>query len=150
MKPIAVSRKLPALDEAVLARLKHLDITDKIKSMSRNAIGHGAFSEVFRGSAALASRGVVNVAIKRLRFHLDSMDCKRGSSCHAAINRLFEMIRPSYSSKKSMCGQNFAIRTFCPCWDTLSTIETIQDFLCCYLNGWTTGPLGITSRGMSN
>ena len=145
MKPIAVSRKLPDLDEAVLARLKHLDITDRIKSMSRNAIGHGAFSEVFRGSAALATRGVVNVAIKRLRFHLDSVDCKRVSTCYAAINGVFELIGPSYSSKRSMCGQNFAIRTSCLCWDTLSTIETIQDFLCCCLNGWTMGRHGILS-----
>lgn len=88
MAPITVSRSLPILDETILARLKHMDVTNSIVSMSRNAIGHGAFSEVFRGSARVEERGEIAVAIKRLRFHLESVDCKKVSETHLTSSYL--------------------------------------------------------------
>ena len=67
------------LDETILSELKHLDLTGCITAISPEAAGQGAYSEVFKGRAHVSGRDNVAVAIKRLRFHVKSTDCKLAS-----------------------------------------------------------------------
>lgn len=67
------------VDTAILSELIQLDLTNCLMSMSAEATGLGGFSDVFRGRARIAGRGNVDVAIKRLRFHVQTSDCKRVS-----------------------------------------------------------------------
>lgn len=65
------------VDNTVLSELMRLDLTKCLTSMSAEATGHGGFSEVFRGRAQIEGRVEADVAVKRLRFHVKTTDCKR-------------------------------------------------------------------------
>ena len=58
------------------SRLQHLKLSCRIIERSHHALGHGGFSEVFRGRCRIESRGELNVAIKRLRFHAGNVNFK--------------------------------------------------------------------------
>ena len=77
MAPLLLPRKIGNIDQKTLDSLKHLDLTGKVFYKNRDARGQGAFSEVFMGSCYVQGRGEVNIAMKRLRFHVGTMDCKR-------------------------------------------------------------------------
>ena len=80
MRPLTSLKDLSTIDGTILAKLKHLDLTGRVESMSLEATGQGTFSEVFEGLACVPGRGALEVAIKRIRFHLKSTDCKRVSN----------------------------------------------------------------------
>ncbi|KAL5498961.1 hypothetical protein ACEPAH_1479 [Sanghuangporus vaninii] len=73
------SRSSKALD-GVLSTLAHLDLTDRIQYHGAVMKAHGGYCDVFVGSANLDEshalrpkrRGLVTVAIKRLRVHIQS------------------------------------------------------------------------------
>lgn len=80
---------------SILARLKHLDLTGKIRFESAVMKTHGGYADVFIGYAALEveldrESEEVKVAIKRLRIHIqgDSDFAKvRFFSEHSVENR---------------------------------------------------------------
>ena len=76
IRPVTVAKDLYNVDRSILSALKHLDLTGCISEMSAEARGQGAYSEVFWGSADIPRRGQTDVAIKRLRFHVASTNCK--------------------------------------------------------------------------
>ena len=67
-------QKLVGVDAAVLKRIRHLDASGGLTFRDSNARGQGAFSEVFMGRCRIKGLGEVDVAVKRLRFHVDSDD----------------------------------------------------------------------------
>ena len=70
MTSLTVPKDLSILDSAILLDLKHLDLTGRIVSMSTEAVGQGAYSEVFSGREVVQGQDQVEVAIKRIRFHV--------------------------------------------------------------------------------
>ena len=66
-----------SIDQDVLARIQHLDLSDKITGMGRSAVAYGGFCEVFRGRLLLDEREYLDVAIKRLRFHVNETNVKK-------------------------------------------------------------------------
>lgn len=61
----------PAVDKDILSCIRFLGQSAKIMQRSKKAVGLGGYSEVFRGRCLVEGRGQVDVAIKRLRFHID-------------------------------------------------------------------------------
>ena len=66
-----------SIDQDVLSRIQHLDVTKHIISRSQSAVAYGGFCEVFRGRLLLDEREHVDVAIKRLRFHVNETNVKK-------------------------------------------------------------------------
>ena len=72
---MSARRKLDSVHvlRSILAKLKHLDLTGKIRFESAVMKTHGGYADVFLGFATLdrpeASKEV-KVAIKRLRIHI--------------------------------------------------------------------------------
>ena len=60
---------LKSVDQVILSRIQHLDVTKDIVHRSQSAVAYGGFSEVFKGCIRRDGCGVLGVAIKRLRFH---------------------------------------------------------------------------------
>ena len=77
MRPLTAPKVLSIVRSDILLDLKHLDLTGRIVSMSTEAVGQGAYSEVFSGREVVQGQNQVEVAIKRIRFHVKSTDCKR-------------------------------------------------------------------------
>ena len=63
-----------AANTIVSLGLVHLNLSGKVVVISTRAICHGSSSEVFTGRCILPDRGEIEVAIKRLRFQVDSSD----------------------------------------------------------------------------
>lgn len=85
MKSITVSKELSLVDGTILSRLKHLDLSGHVTHISNEAKGHGGFAEVFRGRCIVLERGELEIAVKRLRFHVNSTDCKQVSAAEARL-----------------------------------------------------------------
>ena len=66
-----------SIDQDVLSRIQHLNVTENITDRSQSAIAYGGFSEVFRGHLHRGGDVHVDVAIKRLRFHVDEEKVKK-------------------------------------------------------------------------
>ena len=60
-----------SIDQDVLSCIQHLDVTDNIVDRSQSAVAYGGFCEVFKGRLHRYGRKHLDVAIKRLRFHVD-------------------------------------------------------------------------------
>lgn len=80
MASITISRGLAAIDKTVLAQLERFDLTGDVTQISNEARGHGGFAEVFKGRCTVVERGEIDIAVKRLRFHVNSIDCKQVSA----------------------------------------------------------------------
>jgi hypothetical protein len=78
-RPLTTRKPLPVSDTSILSQLPHLDLFGKIVVKEDEAKGFGAYSEVFKGRCRYGLRGEIDVAIKRLRFHVNSTDCSRVS-----------------------------------------------------------------------
>ena len=61
--------KSKSIDQDVLARIQHLDVTEHITDRSQTTVARGSYSEVFTGLLHRVGDVQVSVAIKRLRFH---------------------------------------------------------------------------------
>ena len=59
-----------AINQDVLSRIQHLDVTKNIQDRSRTSVAYGGYSEVFTGRLRRVGNERVDVAIKRLRFHV--------------------------------------------------------------------------------
>lgn len=68
-----------AIRPAALPDIAHLLLLGKITHRSAEAMGHGGFSEVFKGRCWMGERGEMDVAMKRLRFHLADVSFKKVS-----------------------------------------------------------------------
>lgn len=79
-RPLTTQKPLPVLDRIILSHLQRLDLYSRIIERSEHAIGHGAFSEVFKGKCCLESQGYVTVAMKRLRLGVAVGDARGGYS----------------------------------------------------------------------
>ena len=58
-----------SIDQDVLSRIRHLDVTRNITDRSQKTVAHGGYSDVFIGRLRRGEKEQVHVAIKRLRFH---------------------------------------------------------------------------------
>ena len=63
-----------AFNGPVFARVQHLDLSGRISLKDAVALGHGGLSEVFKVSCRLHNGEEASVAVKRLRYHLKSLD----------------------------------------------------------------------------
>ena len=61
---------LKSVDQVILSRIQHLDVTRNIEDRSPTSVAYGGYSEVFTGRLRRAGNERVDVAIKRLRFHV--------------------------------------------------------------------------------
>lgn len=77
--PSPLSNPSPKERTGVLAELRHLDLSGRVTFTRGAPMGCGAFSEVFQGRYVLEEQGEMKVAIKRLRFYMDSVDVTRVS-----------------------------------------------------------------------
>ena len=68
-----------SIDQEILSRIQHLDLTKNITDKSRRALAYGGYSEVFKGLLHKDGHKDVDVAIKRLRFHVDETKVKKAS-----------------------------------------------------------------------
>ena len=66
-----------SIDQDVLSCIQHLDVTDNIVDRSQSAVAYGGFCEVFKGRLRQDGRGHLDVAIKRLLFHVDEVNVKK-------------------------------------------------------------------------
>jgi hypothetical protein len=78
-RPLTIRKELPVDDRSIWTHLQSFDLYGQLSARSEDAVGHGAFSEVFKGKCSLGFRGEVLVAVKRLRFHIKSIDCNKVS-----------------------------------------------------------------------
>ena len=78
-RPLTVRKQIPVGDKSILSHLQSFDLYGRLTARSEEAAGQGAFSEVFRGRCFAGMRGEVMVAVKRLRFHIKSIDCNKVS-----------------------------------------------------------------------
>ena len=85
--------KRKSFEKDVLARIQHLDISKDIIDKSSTATDYGGFSEVFRGQLRRDGLGVVDIAIKRLRFHVDEEKVKKASTLFAFLRSNRRLIR---------------------------------------------------------
>lgn len=74
MSPPSAAPDPVRLTEVILSRIQHLDLTGETISRSEKATGHGGFSDVFKGRCQKEGMGELDVAIKRLRFHVDNIE----------------------------------------------------------------------------
>lgn len=56
--------------DSVLAKVRHLDLSEGTEVGGSEVQFHGGYSDVFIGRTNVPQRGMVKVAIKRLRFHI--------------------------------------------------------------------------------
>ena len=68
-----------SIDQDILSRIQHLNVTGNIVDRSQSAVTYGGFCEVFRGRLRQDGREHLDVAIKRLRFHVDEANVKKAS-----------------------------------------------------------------------
>ena len=65
------------IDQDVLSRIQHLNVTGNVVDRSQSAVTYGGFCEVFTGRLRQDGRDHLDVAIKRLRFHVDEVKVKK-------------------------------------------------------------------------
>lgn len=75
-KPLTVSRDLKFVNNRILSQLELLNLCDNVLSQEPFVVGHGSFSDVFKGFCRIRNRGSVMVAMKRLRLHVNEVECK--------------------------------------------------------------------------
>ena len=137
----AVSKDI--LDKDTLTVLGLHDLSGKVTFDETGAKGIGGNSEVFKGVFEGDGNGQVDVAVKRLRFHLqkdDSEKVKVTARLHILLDRSIYSDGRSCLNGRSMPGRSFATKTFYSYWVSLSA--QIPDFPCSSLNGCTRGRLG--------
>ena len=79
---LTVERDLSFLDSHVLAQLKSFDLNGCVISQEPFAVGYGSFSDVYKGTCLIKKRGgEVMTAMKRLRLHVDTFNCKKVRLC---------------------------------------------------------------------
>ena len=71
---------LRGTDQDILSCIQHLNVTENIIDRSRSAVAYGGFCEVFRGRLRQDGRKHLDVAIKRLRFHVDEAKVEKAGS----------------------------------------------------------------------
>ena len=77
------------LDQDVLARIQHLDLSNNITNRSQEAVAHGGYSEVFTGLLTRDGNEPLGVAIKRLRFHVGEAKVKKASPSLTLLKRTY-------------------------------------------------------------
>ena len=83
MKNATVQRPLPSFDDnSITAQLESLDLHGRISLKSKDVVGFGSYSDVFKALYWDDEREIVNVAAKRIRLHVSTSDCKKVSAFH--------------------------------------------------------------------
>ena len=65
----AAGVRAEGINQDVLSRVRHLDVTRNITDRSRKAVAYGGYCEIFKGCLQRENDQML-VAIKRLRFHI--------------------------------------------------------------------------------
>lgn len=73
----AAKQALLDTDPVVLSRIRHLDLTKVLKLQGSRVVSSGAYGDVFKCRCMIKGRGEVEVAGKRLRFHVATLDFKK-------------------------------------------------------------------------
>ena len=109
----AVSKDI--LDKDTLTVLGLHDLSGKVTFDETGAKGIGGNSEVFKGVFEGDGNGQVDVAVKRLRFHLqkdDSEKVKVTARLHILLDRCIHFDERRCSNGRSTSGQSFVTKTF--------------------------------------
>ena len=109
------------IDQGVLSRIQHLNLTEKITDRNQSAVAYGGFSEVFRGLLRRDGREPLEVAIKRLRFHVDETKIEKAGQLvlpHVVLADSQQL--SSNSPRRSTYGQSYLTQTSYHSWDLLS------------------------------
>ena len=134
-----------SIDQDVLSRIQHLNVTGNVVDKSQSAVSYGGFCEVFRGRLRQDGREHLDVAIKRLRFHVDEANVKKASPLtFVSLVSVDSQHLSSNLPKKSTCGQSYLIQTSCHCWALLSARTRASP--CSFPNGCTSVLPGHTCK----
>ena len=109
----AVSKDI--LDKDTLTVLGLHDLSGKVTFDETGAKGIGGNSEVFKGVFEGDGNGQVDVAVKRLRFHLqkdDSEKVKVTARLHILLDLYVHFDERRCSNGRSTSGQSFVTKTF--------------------------------------
>ena len=79
------------IDQNVLSRIQHLDVTQHITDKSQKAVAYGGYCEVFKGCVRRVETGETDVAIKRLRFHTDEEKVLKVRPSSLIVEELVEL-----------------------------------------------------------
>ena len=145
MKLTTTSKELP-IDKAILKELQRYDLSGNVTYDCGEAIGQGGYSEVFRGIFN-GEVGQIDVAVKRMRFHVKTTDCKLVSARYPAGPAHIDSQR-SYSSAKYMCGRSSGTRISCRFW--ASPFAQIPETHCSSPNGCMLAQCGSTLTSTSS
>ena len=78
-----------AINQDVFFRIQHLDVTRNIEDRSQSSVAYGGYSEVFTGRLRRVGNERVDVAIKRLRFHVgEAKAVKARTRLHSQKNNI--------------------------------------------------------------
>lgn len=132
-RPLAVSRNLDFVDMRILSQLKNFNLCDSVLSQEPFIVGRGSFSDVFKGFCRIQDRGTVMAAMKRLRLHVNAMECKRVSYARAFVIAIPDQYASSCLRRRFTCGQNLITRTCCLFW--AMHLMRIRDILCLSRSG---------------
>ena len=122
------------IDQDVLSRIQHLNVTGNVVDKSQSAVSYGGFCEVFKGRLRQDGREHLDVAIKRLRFHVDEVKVKKaGPFILPYLVLVGSQQLSSNSPRRSTCGQSYVTHMFCHCWGLLFARTRASP--CSFLNG---------------
>ena len=87
-----------SVDQDALSRVRHLDVMKDITYKCQSVAAYGGYSEVFRGRLRKGVNVHVDIAVKRLRFHVDEAKVKR--------------VRPFFASLQGICWLTRLVQQF--------------------------------------
>lgn len=65
------------IDPVILSRIRHLDLTNFLILEGSHVVSSGAYGDIFKCRCTIEGLGEIDVAGKRLRFHVNTLDFKR-------------------------------------------------------------------------
>ena len=99
-KQLTVSRNAELESSPILSQLKHLNLHGFIETKEPFVIGHGAFSDIFRGICRIKRRRKVMTAMKRLRMQVDAPLFKDVSSLTPIDLQIVSVLCPQIFEKE--------------------------------------------------
>lgn len=65
------------IDPVVLSRIRHFDLSGHLNLHGSYVVSHGGYGDVFKCRCTIKGRGEIDVAGKRLRFHVKLAEFKK-------------------------------------------------------------------------
>ena len=100
----ASPHSLAHIDPAILNRIRHLDLGERVTLKDKYPISGGAYGDVYKLQCDIPQHGILTVAVKRFRLY--RKDDIKIVSLQSGYNIASDQRHFSYSNKKYMCGRN--------------------------------------------